>query len=38
MKESIDEYVDFFNNKRPQHSLKNKIPNLYELEYFKAIS
>jgi putative transposase len=37
-KESIDEYVDFFNNKRPHHTLKNKIPSHYEKEYFSKIS
>ena len=37
-KESIDEYVDFFNNKRPHHTLKNKIPSHYEEEYFSKIS
>jgi putative transposase len=37
-KEAIHEYVDFFNNKRPHHTLKNKIPNHYEEEYFSKIS
>jgi putative transposase len=37
-KKSMDEYIDFFNNKRPHHSLKNKIPSYYEEDYFRKIS
>lgn len=33
-KESIDEYIDFYNDYRPHAALKGKTPNEFENDYF----
>lgn len=34
LKESIDEYIDFYNDYRPHAALKGKTPNEFENDYF----
>lgn len=33
LQQSIDEYIDFFNNYRPHHHLNGQTPNSFEKNY-----
>lgn len=33
----VDEYIDFYNNKRPHRTLKLKTPSQYETEFYSAV-
>lgn len=38
LKESIADYINFFNNYRPHRTLNNLTPNEYEIRYFQNIN
>ncbi|MEG2328892.1 IS3 family transposase [Anaerorhabdus sp.] len=35
---SIDDYIEFYNSKRPHRTIHNKVPNKYEELYYKRIN
>lgn len=38
LENSVDSYMDFYNNYKPHESLKNKTPNQFEAEFYKNLA
>lgn len=38
LENSVDSYMEFYNNYRPHESLKNKTPNQFEAEFYKNLT
>ena len=38
LENSVDSYMEFYNNYRPHESLKNKTPNQFEAEFYENLA